>query len=63
MTYRTQDKVMRIMQAHGLYCVALPEAGQIGLTDNVGNVYDVVTWDGSKVIDDGGEFNLYDWLY
>lgn len=57
------DKVMNIMREHGLYCVALTDK-MIGLTDNAGNVYDVVIIDNDEqlIIDADTTMNLYNWL-
>jgi hypothetical protein len=58
---RSQREVMDIMERHGLYVAALTDQ-TIGLTDNKGNVYDVVIWDGRHIIDGNVTEGLWAWL-
>lgn len=58
----TREKAMQIMKNHGLYVVPLASAG-IGLTDNKGNIYDVVTVsENGLIIDENTTMTLRDWL-
>ena len=58
----TIEKTMKIMRAHGLYCVALTDKS-IGLTDNIGNVYDaVIVAEDGLIVDANATMSLRDWL-
>jgi len=57
-----KEKVMQIMARHGLY-VRDMGGNRIGLADNAGNIYDIVSWDGQYITEDTGlSTTLRDWL-
>jgi hypothetical protein len=56
------EKVMETMRNHGLYAVKLT-SDMIGLTDNSGNVYDVVVvTNKGLIIDENTTMSLAAWL-
>ena len=58
----SRDKITQIIRNHGLYCIPLASS-VIGLTDDKGNVYDTIIWDGSEVIEDENtSMSLAAWL-
>ena len=55
------ERTMDVMREHGLYVCDMGD-DRIGLTDNAGNIYDIVSWDGQHITDDTGLSTLRDWL-
>jgi hypothetical protein len=58
----TRNKAIGIMKNHGLYCNAIGNDG-IALTDNKGNVYDIVFVTAKGlIIDENTTMSLLEWL-